>query len=198
MYAIKEAHPMNATTAMPTLLLVDDEASMRRSLKRTLDDEPYKIIEAASAQAALEILASEPVHVILSDHNMPGMCGLDLLRMVKLRHSSVVRMMVTANDEFDVAVRAINLGEVSRLIRKPWDDDELCCSVRQAFEQAALEREVKQLRRQARRHLADLAELERRHPGIATINRDSRGAILLDELDDLGRMQCETLWRDEA
>ena len=189
---------MLATRGIPTLLIVDDEDSMRRTLKRAIDEEPYAVIEASSAQMALEILAKETVHVILSDHNMPGMVGLDLLRMVKLRHSSVVRMMVTANDEFDVAVRAINLGEVSRFIRKPWDDDELRCSIRQAFEQAALEREVKQLRRQARRHLAELGELEKRYPGIATINRDARGAIVVEELDELGRMQCEALWRDDG
>jgi DNA-binding NtrC family response regulator len=185
------------THSGPTLLIVDDEAEMRRALKRTLDEEPYRILQADDAKSALAILAREPVHVILSDHNMPGMSGLDLLRTIALRFPSVVRMMVTATHEFDVAVRAINLGEVSRFITKPWDDEELVCSVRAAFAHAALEREVRILRRQAKRNVAVLHELEARFPGISHVKRDRGGAVVLSELDDDGRVSDAALWSDD-
>jgi DNA-binding NtrC family response regulator len=196
----KPGNQSDPSPGTPTLLIVDDEAGMRRSLRRALDDEPYTIIEAESADAALALLRTRTIHVVLSDHNMPGMTGLDFLRTVRLRHSSVVRMICTASDEFDVAVRAINLGEVSRFIRKPWDDDELRCAVRQAFEHAALEREVRRLRLQGRRQHAALLELETRYPGIAAIRRDTTGAIVLDELpeDNEARLHCEALWRDDS
>lgn len=182
----------------PTLLIVDDEAEMRRALKRTLDEEPYRILEADGAQAAMTILAREPVHVVLSDHNMPGMSGLDLLRTIALRWPMVVRMMVTATHEFDVAVRAINLGEVSRFITKPWDDEELVCSVRTAFAHAALEREVRILRRQARRNATTLRELETKFPGISHVRRDRGGAVLLSEVDADGRVAEGVLWSDDG
>ncbi|GAC1597289.1 MAG: hypothetical protein NVS3B20_20110 [Polyangiales bacterium] len=166
--------------AVPTLLIVDDEAHIRRSLVRVLSDQSFRVIEVACAEAALEVLRRESVQVIVADHNMAGMTGLDLLRSVRLRHPTVVRMMLTANDDVDVCVRAINLGEVHRLVRKPWKDDELCCTVRQAFEHAALEHELRILRKQARRQLADLRELEALHPGILSVRRDETGAINLE------------------
>jgi DNA-binding NtrC family response regulator len=194
-----ETHAHATTTPRgPTLLIVDDEAEMRRALKRTLDEEPYRILEADGAQAAMTILAREPVHVVLSDHNMPGMSGLDLLRTIALRWPMVVRMMVTATHEFDVAVRAINLGEVSRFITKPWDDEELVCSVRTAFAHAALEREVRILRRQARSNAAAMRELENSFPGISHVRRDRGGAVLLSELEPDGRVSEGSLWSDEG
>jgi len=196
MYAMKPQTSTNEKT-LPTLLVVDDEGPMRRAILRALDDEPYRFLEASSAEEALQILAKEKVHVILSDHNMPGMCGLDLLRMIRLRHADIVRMICTANHEFETAVRAINLGEVTRFISKPWDDDELRCSVRMAFETAALEREVKRLRAQARKHINEMQSLEERYPGISSVSRDRSGAILLHELEGDERMTSEALWGDE-
>jgi DNA-binding NtrC family response regulator len=188
--------PTDAPQAMPTLLIVDDEAPMRRSLRRCLADEGYRILEASSAEEALKILSVESVHVVLSDHNMPGMCGLDLLRTIRLRHPKLVRMIVTANREFDTAVRAINLGEVSRFVCKPWNDDELACSVRQAFEQAALERELRKLRAHAKRTVDELRTLEQRHPGITTLRRDGDGAIVVEEIGDDGAIQGDAIWKD--
>lgn len=187
------------TRSMPTILVVDDEAPIRRAILRALGDEPYRRLEASSGDEALAILAREPVHVILSDHNMPGMCGLDLLRMVRLRHPSVVRLMITANDEFDVAVRAINLGEVSRFLRKPFDDEELVCSVRQAFDTAAVERELKKLRERARRTVDEMKALEKVYPGIGVVRRDRAGAIEIGEEFELssdGSLAADAIWRD--
>lgn len=168
----------------PTLLIVDDDRNARTAMARELDD-LCTVVTAESAEDALQLLGHRVVHVVLSDHDMPGMCGLDLLRNVKLRWPLVQRLMITASDDFQVAVRAINLGEVSRFVTKPWREDELRCSVRQALDHAALELEVRALREQARRHHARLGELERRFPGITQLRRDTSGAILLDELDTL-------------
>lgn len=182
-------------TVLPTLLVVDDDDKMRRSLLRALADEPYRVLDASSGQQALEILSREMVHVVLSDHDMPGMTGLDLLRMVRLRHAGIVRLMITASNEFEVAVRAINLGEVSRFLQKPWDDDELCFSVKQAFEQAAQERELKLLRAHAKGLTGALRKLEARYPGISAMRRDRTGAILLEEqIDESGALTAEAVW----
>ena len=105
---ISTTEKTTAKTVLPTLLVVDDDDRMRRSLLRALADEPYRILDASSGQEALEILSREMVHVVLSDHDMPGMNGLDFLRMVRLKHATFVRLMITASNEFDVAVRAIS------------------------------------------------------------------------------------------
>lgn len=180
----------------PTLLIVDDEKPMLRALKRSLADEGYRLLEANDAEEALKILAATPVHVVLSDHNMPGMCGLDLLRMIRLRHPNVIRMICTANREFEVAVRAINLGEVSRFVCKPWEDDELVCSVRMAFEQAAAERELRILRKHAKKTVDELRSLESAHPGITSLRRDGEGAIVIDDIGEDGALSQDALWRD--
>ena len=117
--------------------------------------------------------------------------------MVRLRHSSIVRLMITASNEFEVAVRAINLGEVSRFLQKPWDDETLCCSIKQAFEQAAQQRELRMLRAHAKSMTGALRRLEARYPGISAIRRDRTGAILVDEqLDETGALTPEALWSE--
>lgn len=165
----------------PTLLIVDDERTTRRAMARALSD-VAPIVEAESAEEALQILASRPISVLLSDHDMPGMSGMDLLRMVRLRWPLIQRLVITASHDFDVAVRAINLGEVARFVTKPWQDDELRCSVQQALEHAELEREVHRLREQVRKQRSMLDDLERAHPGITQLKRDARGAILLEDV----------------
>ncbi|MBI2394921.1 MAG: response regulator [Deltaproteobacteria bacterium] len=168
----------------PTLLIVDDDRNARRAMVRELDD-LGNILDVESAEEALKVLGTRSIHVVLSDHDMPGMCGLDLLRNVKLRWPTIQRLMITGSDDFQVAVRAINLGEVSRFVTKPWREDELRCSVRQAIEHAGLEAEVRHLREQARHHKSTLDELEERFPGITRLRRDPTGAILLDEAETL-------------
>lgn len=168
----------------PTVLIVDDERPTRKALVRALSD-VATIREAESAEDALRVLDAVRVDVVVSDHDMPGMSGLDLLRTVRLRWPLVQRLICTASHEFGLAVRAINLGEVARFVTKPWEDDELRCSVSQAIEQAALEREVRHLREQVRRTKSALDELERLHPGITKLQRDATGAILLDGTDEI-------------
>ncbi len=164
----------------PTLLLVDDETAVRQTMLRTLERESCRVVQAASAVEAMQVLKETPVHVVLSDHNMPGLTGLELLRFIKNSFPEIVRVIITASNDFDMAVQAINLGEVSRFVRKPWVDGELCSVIRQCFEQAALVREVGKLRALARKQSAEMQELEQRHPGILDVRRDSSGAILLD------------------
>ena len=183
-------------TTVPTLLLVDDEPDVLRLLGRHLADEGYDIVRASTIAEALDVLRARPVHVLLSDHNLAESTGLDLLRKVRMLHPTVVRLMMTASREFDVVVGAINQGEVARMVTKPWREDDLRCTLRLAFEQAALDREVRKLRRLAREASNTLATLERDHPGITKLRRDGRGAIELDEIDEAGAIKSEHIWTE--
>src|SRR5436305_1043787 len=81
------------------LLLVDDEASVRASLRRVLEPDGYTVTEAADGPTALTLLQSQVVHVLISDQMMPGMCGIDLLKLVRVRHPDVVRILLTADPD---------------------------------------------------------------------------------------------------
>jgi adenylate cyclase len=129
----------------PGVLFVDDEVNILKALARLFRREPIRVLTASSADDALAVLAREPVRVIVSDQRMPGMPGVKLLARVRERWPDVVRIMLTGYTEIDVAVEAINHGEIFRLLTKPWDDWSLRATVRQALDDWAIRDEVRRL-----------------------------------------------------
>ncbi|AYH42100.1 EAL domain-containing protein [Azoarcus sp. DN11] len=121
---------------LPTLLLVDDEPHVLSALKRLLRHDGYRILTAASAREGLDVLAREPVQVLLSDERMPGMNGSEFLMRVKELHPDTVRMVLSGYANVDAITRAINNGAVSKFLLKPWDDEELRVTIREAFARA--------------------------------------------------------------
>jgi len=89
------------------------------------------------------------------------MNGVDLLSAVREQQPDVVRMMLTGFTEMDVAVDAINRGEIYRLITKPWNDDELRATLRQAFDHYALKGEIKRLNQVTREQNFKLQDMNR-------------------------------------
>ncbi|MBS1228941.1 MAG: response regulator receiver modulated diguanylate cyclase/phosphodiesterase with sensor(s) [Proteobacteria bacterium] len=119
--------------ALSTLLLVDDEPSVLASLKRVLRRENYRILSASNGEEALSLLAQHPVGVILSDQRMAGMSGTELLARVRLMHPKTIRMVLSGYTGLDSLTEAINRGEISRFLTKPWRDEELLEALRDAF-----------------------------------------------------------------
>ena len=107
------------------ILIVDDEASVRSALRRSLRKEPYRISLAESGAEALQILRNDRPDVMVTDHLMPQMTGLELLRRARLMFPDVARIILTGQAEMETVVAAINEGEIYRFLRKPWDDTEL-------------------------------------------------------------------------
>jgi len=131
--------------ARATILLVDDEASIRSALARALHEPAYRILQADSPASALAILEREPVDIIISDHLMPGMTGLEFLKLVRDRFPDTSRIMLTGHADMDTAVRAIQEGEIYRFLSKPCDRTELQVTVHLALEQLELTREHRRL-----------------------------------------------------
>ncbi len=144
-----------------SVLFVDDEVNILRALQRLLRSDSLNVLTASRAQEALEILDRTPVQVVITDQRMPEMSGVDLLSEIRQRHPDIVRMMLTGYTEIDVAVEAINRGEIYRLITKPWNDDELRATIRQAFEQAELKHEVQRLNQVTREQNFKLQDMNR-------------------------------------
>ena len=123
--------------ALSTLLLVDDEVGILSSLTRLLRRENYRILTATSGEEALSLLALHPVGVILTDQRMPGMSGTELLAHARSMHPKTIRMVLSGYTGLDSLTEAINRGEISRFLTKPWHDGELLEAIREAFRRYA-------------------------------------------------------------
>jgi signal transduction histidine kinase len=106
------------------ILYVDDESANRVVMKHNLG-KAFTLRIADSAAAALEILAREPVAVLLADQRMPRVTGVDLAEQVLERYPDVVRVIITAYSDLDATIDAINRARVNRFIKKPWTREEL-------------------------------------------------------------------------
>jgi putative nucleotidyltransferase with HDIG domain len=144
-----------------TVLFVDDEVNILKALQRLLRSEDMNVLSASRGREALELLEKTPAQVVISDQRMPEMSGVDLLSQVRERWPDIVRMMLTGYTEIDVAVEAINRGEIYRLITKPWNDDELRATIRQAFDHADLKAEIKRLNQVTREQNFKLQDMNR-------------------------------------
>ena len=132
--------PMRLPTedeSLSTILLVDDEASILSSLRRVLRGENYRILTANSGAEALKLLALHPVGVVLSDQRMPGMSGSELLAQVRAMYPKTVRMVLSGYTGLDSLTEAINRGEISRFLTKPWQNEDIIEAVRDAFRRYA-------------------------------------------------------------
>jgi len=128
-----------------TLLLVDDEENILSSLRRLLRREGYTILTATGGQAALELLATHPVDVIISDQRMPGMTGVEFLRKAKDMHPDSVRLMLSGYSDLQSVTDAINEGAIYKFLSKPWDDAMLRANIEEAFRRKLLADENQRL-----------------------------------------------------
>lgn len=108
----------------PTLLLVDDEPDLLLSLQGLLRQK-FRLHVADGGAAALEIIRSEPVQIIMSDQRMPKMSGDELLAQVAQISPDTVRILLTGYADIHDVIRALNTGGLFRYLTKPWDLDEL-------------------------------------------------------------------------
>ncbi|WP_431228641.1 HD domain-containing phosphohydrolase [Burkholderia contaminans] len=130
---------------VPSILLVDDEPSVLSALRRVFRPAGYAILTAESGEAALEVLASTEVDLIVSDMRMPGMSGAEFLARARSLYPDTMRILLTGYAEIASVVQAVNDGGVYRYLNKPWDDHDLLLTLEQALEQRRLRREAARL-----------------------------------------------------
>ena len=118
-------------TRRPTLLLVDDEERILRSLAMLFRPN-YEVRATTDAHEALRILDTERVHVVVSDQKMPLMRGADLLKQAREKSPHTMRLLLTGYSELDAVVDSVNEGEIFRFLNKPWDSAEIRATVAQA------------------------------------------------------------------
>ena len=128
-----------------TILVVDDDEGMRDTLSAILKRD-YEVRVAATGEEGLRVLKKADINLMLLDVRMPGMSGLDVLRVVRESYSLVEVIMVSAISEVEVAVQAMKDGAF-HYITKEFDYDGLRSLVRNALQRQDLSRQVMSLSR---------------------------------------------------
>lgn len=117
-----------------TLLLVDDEPNVLRSLKRLLRRDNYTVFCAENGQEGLDILSQNNIDVVVSDYKLSKMSGAEFLGKVSSQYPQTYRMMLSGYSDFDQVMQAINDDHIYGFINKPWDDDEIRKTIADAFD----------------------------------------------------------------
>lgn len=124
------------------ILLVDDEAGIRKVLAISLADLGYTVHTADSAAAALDMMEKIRPAIVLTDIKMPGMDGIELLKTVKQQYPETEVIMLTGHGDMDLAVESLKF-RASDFITKPIDDEALAVALARAGEQIAMRRQLK-------------------------------------------------------
>ncbi len=128
-----------------SILIVDDEDSVRESLYSWFVEDGYKVECAQDAKTALNLLETAMFDIILTDIKMPGMDGLEMMRRIKSSNADAIIIVMTAFATVDTAVQALKDGAFD-YITKPFDPDDLSHLVRNASKQIALSKENEALK----------------------------------------------------
>jgi two-component system, probable response regulator PhcQ len=163
-----------------TILIVDDEEMILKSIRRALRNEDYQILTAINGKKGLAVLEDHDVHLVISDQKMPGINGIDFLKQIKKDYPRILTIMLTGNAEIEIAMNAINEAGVYKFILKPWNDNNLKVTIRRALETLELIWERDSLLEEVKTRDAILQGLEKQYPGISKVERNENGYIILD------------------
>lgn len=120
-------------TYVPTVLFVDDDVDLTAGLRLMLRKERFRVLTCNSPFEALEILAREPIDVVVSDDQMPLMSGAELLAKLRDEYPDVVRILLTGQTDIKRAVNAVNDASVFRFLLKPCDRPFLVATIEAAL-----------------------------------------------------------------
>ena len=172
--------PHGKSTGRGSILVVDDQQTIRHLLSETLTHEGYTVETAASAEEALRLMKQAPADAVISDERMPGMSGTSFLAVVRKKFPETIRIVLTGYATLDSAIKAINEGEIYRFFTKPCNLFDLVFTIGQALDKRSLERENQRLSQIVQRQETAIARMEKKYPGISRVKKDRDGAILLD------------------
>jgi putative nucleotidyltransferase with HDIG domain len=131
------------TSQQDTLLVIDDEAAIRKLLHQKLLGEGYQCEEADSAEQALIMLQASPIALAILDIKMPGKSGIELLPEIKSGYPDTAVIMATAVNDINVAIQCLKQG-ADDYICKPFNLEEVSLSVQRALEKRHLHLEIRE------------------------------------------------------
>jgi two-component system, NtrC family, nitrogen regulation response regulator NtrX len=164
-----------------TILVVDDEKNIRRTLRMVLEGEGFEVLEAGSAEEAFPILEDALVDLVILDVRLPGMSGVDALdRIRKERGQEALPIIViSGHASLSEAVQAVQRGATD-FLEKPLDRDRMLVSLRNALALRRMAREIETLRKDARRYemIGESAVMKRLFVEIEKV-APTRGRVLI-------------------
>lgn len=162
----------------PIVLCVDDDPVLLQAIVRSLGAVDADIISTSKPHAALEMVGSRNIAVLVSDHEMPEMTGVELATAARRLRPDTVRILLTGRQTFETALQGINECEVFRYINKPFDTKTLRRAVNEALDRHKELVAMSALHaRGSRRDLITNA-LESEFPGLTRVERSSDGAYV--------------------
>ena len=123
-----------------TILIVDDEESIRQSLGGVLADDGYEIVTAGSGEEALRVVEEEMLSLVLLDIWLPGIDGIETLKIIKSEHPQLRVVIMSGHGTIETAVKATKLGAFD-FIEKPLSLDKVLLIVKHALDITQLEEE---------------------------------------------------------
>jgi DNA-binding NtrC family response regulator len=145
--------------AVPNILIVDDEASIRRTLREILEYEDYAVDEAEDGEVALEKLKKTRYDVVLLDVKMPRRDGMEVLQITSDEQPDLPIVMISGHGTIDTAVEATKFGAFD-FIEKPPDLNRLLLTIRNALDRGQLEAENQRMRQTiVERHAVELTPI---------------------------------------
>lgn len=153
-------------TSNPTILVTDDEKSIRNSLREILEFEQYRVLEADGGESAIEQVNSEKIDLMILDIKMKGMDGIEVLEKVKEIRPNLPVIMISGHGTIKIAVEATKIGAFD-FIEKPPDLNRLLISVRNALSRNELIEENRRIRSK----LNNVTEMKGESPAIARIKK---------------------------
>lgn len=169
------------------ILVVDDDASLRRVMRMQLEGAGFHVLLAPDGDAALAMLEQEPVSLVITDLRMPGAGGLDLLRHVRQARPDTTVIIITAFGTVESAVEAMKGGAYD-FVTKPIDYDALLLAVNRATERYRLMQEVRNLR----------SALDARYGFESLIGRSKAFLHVLDQASRVAQRDSTVLIQGET
>jgi two-component system, probable response regulator PhcQ len=181
---------------MSRIMIVDDEESILKALKRVMRAAPcvfgnktynLEVETFSSSVAALEHARTEAFDLFISDYRMPELDGVEFLKAVKQIQPDSARLILSGYADLNALVRAVNEVGIDRFIGKPWNDYDLMSAIAQALAHRELVIENRELANLVRLEMGDKTpeqieaeRLERMEPGITEVNWGPDGSVILD------------------
>jgi response regulator RpfG family c-di-GMP phosphodiesterase len=107
------------------VVCLDDEPQILSALRRLLRNEPYEFLATDRPDVALTWVVERRAELVIADQRMPGISGLEVLETVRLCSPETVRVMLTAHSDLSEVLQVRGIDAIERLVRKPWDGEEL-------------------------------------------------------------------------
>lgn len=138
-------HVVTDSRDLPNVLVVDDDALIRKALAGVLQNKDYEVLLASTGKEALEILKQRNIAVILCDQKLPDTSGIEVLKQALTLQPDAVRMLLTGTSDLNVVMQAINVGQAAQFVLKPWDDSSLRQTIANSVDKYRLLRENQRL-----------------------------------------------------